>query len=68
MGDFRYLFIRDYVGLTISFGWENDDFTHNRLTVVMEKRLLAYVKAQYKTAFVTDTYANVITAITKSAS
>ena len=68
MGDFRYLFIRDYVGLTISFGWENDDFTHNRLTVVMEKRLLAYVKAQYKTAFVTDTYANVITAITKLAS
>lgn len=68
MGDFRYLFIRDYVGLTISFGWENDDFTHNRLTVVMEKRLLAYVKAQYKTAFVTDTYANVITAITKPAS
>lgn len=64
MGDFRYLFIRDYVGLTVKFGWENDDFTHNRLTVIMEKRLLAYVKSQYKTAFLNDTFANIITAIT----
>lgn len=67
MGDFRFLFIRDYIGLSIAFGWENDDFTHNRVTVVMEKRLLAYIKSQYKTAFVSDTFANVITAITPKA-
>lgn len=67
MGDFRYLFIRDYVVLSMSIGWENDDFTKNLVTILGEKRMLAYIKSQYKTAFVADTFANVITAITKSA-
>lgn len=67
MGDFRYLFIRDYVVLSLNFGWENDDFTKNLVTILGEKRMLAYIKSQYKTAFVADTFANVITAITKSA-
>lgn len=67
MGDFRYLFIRDYVVLSMSIGWENDDFTKNLVTILGEKRVLAYIKSQYKTAFVSDTFANVITAITKSA-
>lgn len=66
MGDFRYLFIRDYVVLSLSIGWENDDFTKNLVTVLGEKRLLAYIKSQYKTAFVSDTFTNVITAITRS--
>lgn len=66
MGDFRYLFIRDYVVLSLNFGWENDDFTKNLVTILGEKRMLAYIKSQYKTAFVADTFANVITAITKS--
>lgn len=67
MGDFRYLFIRDYVVLSMSIGWENDDFTKNLVTILGEKRMLAYIKSQYKTAFVSDTFKNVITAITKSA-
>lgn len=67
MGDFRYLFIRDYVVLSLNFGWENDDFTKNLVTILGEKRMLAYIKSQYKTAFVADTFANVITAITKPA-
>lgn len=66
MGDFRYLFIRDYVVLSLNFGWENDDFSKNLVTILGEKRMLAYIKSQYKTAFVADTFANVITAITKS--
>lgn len=66
MGDFRYLFIRDYVVLSLNFGWENDDFTKNLVTILGEKRMLAYIKSQYKTAFVADAFANVITAITKS--
>lgn len=66
MGDFRYLFIRDYVVLSLNFGWENDDFTKNLVTILGEKRMLAYIKSQYKTAFVADTFVNVITAITKS--
>ena len=50
----------------MSIGWENDDFTKNLVTILGEKRMLAYIKSQYKTAFVADTFANVITAITKS--
>jgi hypothetical protein len=34
--------------------------------MIGEKRLMAYIKAQYKTAFVKDTIANVVTAITKA--
>lgn len=67
MGDFNYLYIRDYKVLTIKLGWGDGDFQHNRVTLIGEKRLLAYVKSQYKTAFVADTFANVITAIAKTA-
>lgn len=66
LGDFNYLNIRDVWALTITFGWENDDFTKNLVTMIGEKRLMAYIKAQYKTAFVKDTIDNVITAITKA--
>lgn len=66
LGDFNYLNIRDVWSLTITFGWENDDFTKNLVTMIGEKRLMAYIKAQYKTAFVKDTINNVITAITKA--
>ena len=67
MGDWRYLNIRDYQPLTVSFGWENQDFTKNMVTMIGEKRLLAYIKSNYKTAFVSDTFDDVITAITPSA-
>lgn len=66
MGDWRYLNIRDYQPLTVSFGWENQDFTKNMVTMIGEKRLLAYIKSNYKTAFVSDTFDDVITAITPS--
>lgn len=65
IGDFNFLNIRDVWALTITIGWENDDFTKNLVTLVGEKRLLAYIKSQYKTAFVSDTIANIKTAITK---
>jgi len=64
IGDFNYLNIRDYVMFSITFGWENDDFTKNLVTMIGEKRLMAYIKRQYQTAFVHDTFDNVITAIT----
>jgi hypothetical protein len=66
VGDFNYLNIRDVWALTITFGWENDDFTKNLVTMIGEKRLMAYIKSQYKTAFVKDTIANVVTGITKA--
>lgn len=67
MGDFSYLNIRDVWGLSITIGWENDDFTKNLVTVIAEKRLMCYIKSQYKTAFVKDTYDNIIEDITPSA-
>ena len=66
VGDFNYLNIRDVWALTVQFGWENDDFTKNLVTMIGEKRLIAYIKAQYKTAFVKDTIANIITGISKA--
>jgi HK97 family phage major capsid protein len=63
MGDFNYLNIRDTWELTVTFGWENDDFTKNLVTMIGEKRLVPYIKAQYKTAFVKDTIANIISGI-----
>lgn len=65
MGDFNYLNIRDVWALTITFGWENDDFTKNLVTMIGEKRLVPYIKSQYKTAFLKDTIANIISGITK---
>ena len=64
MGDFNYLNIRDVWGLTITIGWENDDFTKNLVTTIAEKRLMCYIKSQYKTAFVKDSFDTVIEAIT----
>lgn len=67
MGDFSYLNIRDLWALSISLGWENDDFRKNIVTVLAEKRLMCYIKAQYKTAFVKDKFNTVIEGITKTA-
>lgn len=67
LGDFNYLNIRDVWALTITFGWENDDFTKNLVTMIGEKRLMAYIKAQYKTAFVKDSINNIIEAIKATA-
>lgn len=66
MGDFSYLNIRDLWALSISIGWENDDFRKNIVTVIAEKRLMCYIKSQYKTAFVKDKFNTVIEGITKS--
>lgn len=64
IGDFNYLNIRDVWVLTITLGWENDDFTKNMVTILGEKRLIVYIKKQYKTAFVKDKIATVVEAIT----
>lgn len=65
IGDFNYLNIRDLWTLTIQFGWENDDFTRNLVTMVGEKRLMVYIKKQYQTAFLKDTISNIIAGITE---
>ncbi len=64
IGDFNYLNIRDVWVLTITLGWENDDFTKNMVTMLGEKRLMVYIKKQYITAFVKDSINTIKEAIT----
>ena len=63
-GILRYYKILIYKDMVISFGWENDDFRRNLLTYLCEMRFVQYFNTQYTGAFVHDTYANVLTAIT----
>lgn len=67
MGDFGYLNIRDLWALSITVGWENDDFRKNIVTTLAEKRLMCYIKSQYKTAFVKDKFKTVMEAIKPAA-
>ena len=55
---------RDYKSLTVSYGWENDDFTKNLVTVLAERRLHAYASDNNTGAFLYDTFDNIKTAIT----
>lgn len=48
--------------LSHSAGW-NDDFKKNQVTMVGEKRLLAYIKSNYLTAFLKGSYATIKEAI-----
>lgn len=64
VGDFSHLNIRDLQALTWETGYADDDFLKNCITVRVEKRLMAYIKNQHKYAFVKDTFANVLGAIT----
>lgn len=52
-----------YQDLTIMFGWENDDFTKNLVTVIGEMRLHQFYSANDAGAFIYDTFANVKTLI-----
>lgn len=62
-GFMRYYRILIYKDFTVSWGWENDDFTKNLVTAVGEMRLHQFFNEQYTGAFVRDTFENVIDAI-----
>jgi HK97 family phage major capsid protein len=58
--------IRDKAQMVIEVGYENDDFTKNLVTIRGEKRLATYAKTNHTEAFVTDTFADGITFLTKA--
>lgn len=62
-GFMRFYRILIYKDFTVSWGWENDDFTKNLVTAVGEMRLHQFFNDIYTGAFVYDTFANVIAAI-----
>jgi len=65
-GFMRYYRVLIYKDYTVSWGWENDDFTKNLVTAVGETRLHQFFNSIHTGAFCFDTFENVITAITKA--
>lgn len=61
-----YYKVSIYKEMEISFGWENDDFTHNLVTAICESRLHQYFSENHTGAFIYDTFNNIKTAITLS--
>jgi HK97 family phage major capsid protein len=64
IGDMSRFKIRNYQPFSIAYGWVNDDFEKNLVTVIGERRLHAFLAANEVGAFVYDTFANIKTAIT----
>lgn len=62
-GFMKYYRILVYKGYTVSWGWENDDFTKNLITAVGEMRLHQFFNTRHTGAFVYDTFENVKEAI-----
>ncbi|WP_394749541.1 phage major capsid protein [Spongiimicrobium salis] len=64
VGDFKNVKIRNLWGYTVRFGWENDDFTRNQITMVGESRYHIYATTNDKRGIIKGTFADVITALT----
>jgi len=63
VGDFTKAGVRFKEGLTISVGYENEDFTKNFVTILAETRLAQRVKSNHYPAFVYGTFADAIEAL-----
>lgn len=63
LGLFKTLIYKD---VTLTYGWENDDFTKNLVTVIAERRLHSFHSDVDEQGFVYDAFADIITAITAS--
>lgn len=57
VGDFTKSNLRIREDANITFGYENDDFTKNLVTILGEQRAGHYIKANHVKAFVADTFA-----------
>lgn len=63
MGDMSRFIVRNYKAFAIYYGWVNDDFERNLVTVIGERRLHSYVYSNNVGAFVYDQFSVVKTAI-----
>lgn len=64
VADMTKYHIRDYEGVRIEVGYENDDFTKNLVTIRGEKRLATYKKTNHDEAFIYESFADAITFLT----
>jgi HK97 family phage major capsid protein len=58
--------VRPYKGISITFGWENDDFRKNLVTVICEMRLHSYHNSIDDSAIVYDTISTITAALNKA--
>lgn len=63
IGLIDYYKIAIYKDMEITFGWENDDFTKNLVTAIIETRIHQWFSANNTGAFIYDTFANIKNAI-----
>lgn len=63
MGDMSRFKVRKYQDFALYYGWVNDDFEKNLVTVIGERRLHSYVAGNDTGAFIYDTFATVKTAL-----
>jgi HK97 family phage major capsid protein len=64
IGDMSKYKISMYQDFFVNWGWENDDFTKNLVTVIGEMRFHQYFSSNHEGAFIYDTFSNIKTAIT----
>lgn len=64
IGDFRNVKLRNLWGYTVRFGWENDDFSKNQITMVGESRYHLYATTNDRRGIIKGSFADVITALT----
>lgn len=64
IGDMSKYKVLIYQDFHIAWGWENDDFSKNLVTVIGEMRIHQYSSSNWAGAFIYDTFANIKTALT----
>lgn len=67
VGDMTKFVVRNYKAFAIQYGWVNDDFELNLVTIIGERRLHSYIADNNVGAFVYDTFSNIKTAIAPAA-
>ncbi len=63
IGDMTKYKVLMYQDFYVQWGWENDDFSKNLITIIGEMRFHQWVSTNWTGAFIYDTFANIKTAI-----
>lgn len=66
IGDFRNVILRNLEGYNVTFGWENDDFRRNQITMLGESRYHLYATTNDRRGIIKGSFADVITALTSA--
>lgn len=56
IGDFKNVNLRNYWDYTVRFGWENDDFSKNMITMIGESRYHIYITDSDKRGIIKGTF------------